>query len=141
MQGLVWRLAASFLLGVIWFTFLIIWLFFFASGYSGYQNLALIMVSIVITIGILAAIWLRFGLRFARQVESIELDWKERRTDLGWRGVASIVVWSVWFGFIASWLFFFAGGHDFYQNLAVIIVSMVFAGGASALLWSPFGPR
>lgn len=139
-HGLAWRLAASFLLGIIWFTFLVLWLFFFASGYTIYQNLAVVVVSIVVSLGLLIAIWLSFGLRFARQVESIEFDWKEQRRNwLGWRGTASAVIWAVWFGFLIAWLFFFAGDHDVYQNVAIIIVSMVFAGGISAILWSPFG--
>jgi len=139
-QGVAWRLGASAMMGILWLTFLIVWLFFFASEYNIYQNLAIVILSIVLSMGAILAIWISFGLRFARHAESIEFDWKEQREKWwGWRGTASMVVWAVWFGLLIAWLFFFAGEYDAYQNVAVIIITLVFAGGISALLWSPFG--
>jgi hypothetical protein len=136
MQGLAWRLAASFLIGIMWLAFIIIWLFFMAGDYGLYQNLAMVILSIVVGMAALIAIWITFGLRFARQVEGVELDWEGKRDWSGWRLWATFVVWGAWLGFLVAWLFFFAVGYDAYQNVAVIIVSLVIAGGSSALLWS-----
>jgi hypothetical protein len=69
-------------------------------------------------------------------VEGVELDWEGKRDWSGWRLWATFVVWGAWLGFLVAWLFIFAVGYDAYQNVAVIIVSLVIAGGASALLWS-----
>lgn len=138
-QGLAWRMAASFILGLLWFTFLIIWLFFFAIDYTFYQNLAMLLLSSVVALGFLIAIWLLFGLRLARQVRGIDPDWQgEGQKWLGWRATGSIVVWAIWFGFLIIWLFFFAGDKDPFQNAAIIIISLVLVGGLSAVFWSPF---
>ncbi len=139
-QGLAWRMVASFILGLLWFTFLIIWLFFFAIDYTFYQNLAMILLSSVVALGFLIAIWLLFGLRLARQVRGIKPDWQsEGQKWLGWRATGSIAIWGIWFGFLIIWLFFFAGDNDPFQNAAIIIISLVLVGGLSAVFWSPFG--
>jgi hypothetical protein len=138
--GFSWRVAASIVIGVGWLSFIIIWLFFFAGSYSIYQNLAIVVVSLIVGFGALILIWITWGLRFATPVESIDLDWKEQRRNwFGWRGTVSGIIWFAWLAVLVIWLFFFAQDYDVYQNIAIIIVSLVVAGGASAIIWSSIG--
>src|SRR5512137_2623713 len=111
-KGLVWRLVASFLLGLLWFTFVIVWLFFISLEYSFYQNLAFLVLSGMVVLGSLIAIWLSFGLRLSRQMRGVASDRMDESLHwLGWRAAASILVWISWFGFLIFWLFFFAEGY------------------------------
>lgn len=55
--GFGWRVSLSIIAAVGWLIFLIIWLFFYASGYNVYQNLAIIMVSVVAIAVIESLLW------------------------------------------------------------------------------------
>jgi len=127
-KGLAWILITSLLLGLLWFTFVIVWLFFYAFEYTFYQNLAILMASIVMALGSLIIIWLWFGLSLSRRIRGIGHNCLEESTSwLGWRTTSSIMIWVVWFGFLITWLFFFAGGYNHYQNASLIMVSLLIA--------------
>jgi hypothetical protein len=138
--GFSWRVGASIVIGLGWLSFMIVWLFFLAGPYSIYQNLAIVIVSLILGFGSLVAIWVSWGLRLGAPADGFDLPWREQKRDwFGWRGYASAALWFTWLAVLVAWLFFFAQGYDAYQNIATIIVSLVVAGGASALLWMPFG--
>ena len=54
-KGFGWRISLSIIVGVGWLIFLILWLFFYASGFNIYQNIAIFIVSILIVGGVLGA--------------------------------------------------------------------------------------
>jgi hypothetical protein len=138
-RGIAWRLAASLLIGVLWFAFLMVWLFFLSSDFSFYENLAVILLSGVAALGSLMALWLIYGLSLARQVRGIRPGWaSEEGRWFGKIGVGSLVVWASWFGFLNIWLYFFADGYEAIENVAAIVASMIVAGVLSAGLWSRF---
>lgn len=140
--GFSWRLAVTILLGVGWLSFLILWLFFSAGDYDVYQNLAIIFVSIIVVIGLLGAMWATWGFRYAREhaVKNMEVKDQWRRW-FGWRGIASGIIWLGWLVWLLTWLFFYAGNYNLYQNLAVFIVSLLAAGGISGVIWGTVGRR
>ena len=49
--------------------FLIVWLFFYADAFTIYQNIAAILVSILIFIGIMAGSWASWGIKYGKQFE------------------------------------------------------------------------
>jgi hypothetical protein len=55
----------------------------------------------------------------------------EMRRWVSWRGIISMVIWIGWLLFGIIWLFSYAENYEFYQNLAIFIVSLVIAGGLS----------
>ncbi|MGD0057509.1 MAG: hypothetical protein ABSB83_06630 [Methanomassiliicoccales archaeon] len=61
--GFTWRLSATIMLGVIWLSFLILWLFFWAGDFDVYQNLAIFIVSLLAAGGISGVIWGTVGRR------------------------------------------------------------------------------
>ncbi|MHA1908216.1 MAG: hypothetical protein ACW98Y_13035 [Candidatus Thorarchaeota archaeon] len=93
-----------------WLAFLIIWLWFFALGFTGYQNIAITMVSFLV------------GMLFVFLLWRSEIE----------RGKGEIQgggLFVVWFLVLAAWFWFLADGFDVYQNIAIIIVSMfIFTG-------------
>jgi hypothetical protein len=141
-NGLARILITSLLLGLLWFTFVIVWLFFYAFDYTFYQNLAILMLSTVMALGSLIIIWLWFGLSLSRRIKGIGQDCTGEGTSwLGWRTASSIVIWIVWFGFLITWLFFFAGGYNHYQNASLIMVSLIIAVVLTAILWRSLRER
>lgn len=134
-KGFGWRVTATILLGVLWFCFLIIWLFFYAGNWDFYQNIAIIVVSIILVIGALAAMWASWGMRYAKQTEGEEVVKMQTRRFFGVRAAVSTVMWIGWLIFILIWLFAYAGNYNIYQNIAIFIVSIVIVGGLNGVLW------
>jgi hypothetical protein len=62
-KGFGWRISLSIIVGVGWLIFLILWLFFYASGFNVYQNIAIFIVSILAVGGILGASWAPWGMK------------------------------------------------------------------------------
>ncbi len=136
MPGFGWRVSASILLGFGWLAFLIIWLFFYAANWDVYQNLAVILVSIIIVIGCLAAMWASFGMKMADRAESMGgTPWRHEMRRWRRRSIVPMILWLAWLAFLVIWLFFFAGGYNVYQNFAILIVSLIVVGGISSVIW------
>ena len=68
-KGFGWRVSLTIIMGVGWLVFLILWLFFYASGFNVYQNIAIFIVSLLIVGGIIAAAWAPWGIRHGRKFE------------------------------------------------------------------------
>ena len=68
-KGMGWRVSLSILVGVGWLVFLILWLFFYAIKYSGYQNVAIFLLSILAICVILGIPWAAWGRRHFREEE------------------------------------------------------------------------
>ncbi len=57
------RIYASIALGLGWFLFLGLWLFYFAANYGILQNIAIFIVSIVVVAAVTVALWLPWALK------------------------------------------------------------------------------
>ncbi len=139
-RGFGWRVAVSIIMGVSWLAFLIIWLFFFAGDYNVYQNIGIIILSILIIVVVLGALWaswISVGMRYAS---------KEDREMWGMKGFKTAVAFSAVVGFatvlfLVIWLFFYAVDFNIYQNIAVLVVVVLIAGGIMAAFWAPWGMK
>ena len=60
------RVAVSIVAGVGWLIFLILFLAFYADGFSIYQNLAIILASLLVVGAILGPIWAHWGIKTGR---------------------------------------------------------------------------
>ncbi len=58
-----WRIGASIISFFGLLIFVIIWLFFYADGYSIYQNLAILLVAILAFMGVNGAAWASIWMR------------------------------------------------------------------------------
>lgn len=135
--GFGWRVAVSILVFFGWLIFLIIWLFFYAVDYSVFQNLAMVLVSIIAGIGILAGTWVTWGMRFAKQFDRCPPEVHKPKWPSALSGIAGVG----WLIFIVIWLFFYADEFTGYQNLAIVIVSIMVLAGISTAAWASWGTR
>ena len=65
--GFAWRVSLSILVGVGWLVFLILWVTFYASRFTIMENIALILVSILIMGAILGASWASWGIQYGQR--------------------------------------------------------------------------
>ena len=133
-RGLGWRVSLSILVGVGWLVFLILWLFFYATGYNIYQNIAIFLASIAIAFGLLGAGWASWGLSFGARKGL-------KGTGFGWRASLSSILGAAIFAFIVVWLFFYAGGYSVYQNIAVLLAAVLIVGGVLGAVWAAWGMK
>ena len=135
MRGLGWRVSLSIFGGIGWLIFILLWFFFFASSYSIYQNIAIILLSLFIIGVVLGIPWAIYGLRFQSKKER-EM-WKTE--GFKWRVWVSIIVGGLFFFGMIYWFWFMASGFDLYQNIAILIVLVLVTGGVMAGSWAPWG--
>ena len=60
------RILASIAGGVAWISFTLLYVAFWAHGFSVWQSLAIVLVSLVVLVGLLAGAWVSYGLSFLR---------------------------------------------------------------------------
>jgi hypothetical protein len=73
--GFGWRVSLSIIVVFGWFIFLILWLLFYAEVFNLYQNIAVILASILVGIAILAASWASWGIKYGWKYKN---EWRER---------------------------------------------------------------
>ncbi len=122
--GFAWRVGLSIAVVFGWLAFLIIWLFFYASHWTVFQNIAIFLVSIIVGIGILAAAWASWGIRYARSIGEMPPKMKKPMA----ANIVSAIAGVGWVIFLIIWLFYYAGDYTGYQNLAIFIASLLVLG-------------
>ncbi|MGY5861849.1 MAG: hypothetical protein RTU09_05705 [Candidatus Thorarchaeota archaeon] len=103
---------------IVWMAFLLVWLFFFASGYGIFENIAVVLIALFIVVALNAIAWI-----------PIE--------EGGWKARTSAVSGIVWIVFVIVWIFFFAGPYGIYENIGIGIASLLLIGALNVLLWVP----
>jgi len=135
MKGLGWKVSLSILVGVGWLVFLILWLFFYANQYAWEKNLAIILFSLLILIGLVGVPWAFWGLKQQSAQEKEMWNIKGFRLRVG----VSIIVALMVFVFLIYWFWYLAQPYDVYQNIAIFIVSFLIMGGLLGAMWAPWG--
>jgi hypothetical protein len=123
-EGAVWRITLSMASAFGWLAFLILWLGFYAGDYNAYQNIAIIIGSVIGLVAINAIVWMTLAFRMARE----EGSWHPRGAE-----VVTAVAGIAWAVFLVVWLMLYAGDYSIYQNIAVFLVSILAVGAVSAI--------
>lgn len=129
--GFAWRVGISIFVVFGWLAFVIIWLFFYAGDLSIWKNIAVFLVSIIVGIGILAGVWATWGIRYASQLGGQEMQFTKPKGTWILNSVAGVG----WLVFLIVWLFFYASEYDAYQNLAIVITSLLVLGAVTGSAW------
>ncbi len=132
-----WRVSLSIGMGIGWLIFVIVWLAFYASDYTLYKNIAIIMISILVVFLVLGGSWAAWGLKFMPK------EGKEMMKTTGFtsRVVVSIIIPFALIIFWIYWFYFPAVDFDGYQNLAIFLVSLLAVGGILGGIWAPWGMK
>ena len=132
-----WKVSLSIVMGIGWLIFVIVWLAFYAEGYSVYQNFAIILISILVVFLVLGGSWASWG------IKQIPKEGKEMMKTAGFtsRVVVSIVVPLAMMIFWIIWFFFYADGFNAYQNIAIFLVTLLGVGGLLGAIWAAWGMK
>ncbi len=126
-KGFGWRVSTSIATAVGWLSFVLIWLGFYAGNYNIYENIAAIIVSVIVFIGINAAMWGTWAMRMAPK--DVMGPWR-------WKAIVSFLTGAAWVAFLLVWLLVYANDYNGYQNLAVLFVSLLVLGGINGIMWN-----
>ncbi len=69
MPGFALRVSLSIIVAIAWLVFMILWLFFYAAPYSIFQNLAILLVSVLLVGAVLGPAWASWGMKYGAQCE------------------------------------------------------------------------
>ena len=69
-EGMGWRVAASILGFFSSIIGAILWLFFYATSYNVYQNIAIVAVIVMAFVAVMGAIWAPWGMRQAQKAKA-----------------------------------------------------------------------
>ena len=110
-----------------WMAFVIIWLFFFASGYDLFSNIAIVFVSLLVVGAMNAVIW----------IPSYEGGWRAKASAVG--GIAWVVFAILWFLFLSGpvGVAFLGRPLGIFESIAVVLDSLLLVGALNVLLWVP----
>ena len=132
-----WRAPYSAVVGIGWLVFIILWLFFYASEYSWEKNIAIFLLSILVTFLLIGDVWAVWGLRKVPRE-----GWEMMRvTGFKWRIGISILLPFLAMIFLIVWFWFYAEPYTWYQNVAIIIVTILILGGIIGGMWSYWSSR
>jgi hypothetical protein len=62
--GLALRVSLSIIVSIGWLVFLVLWFAFYASDYTVYQNIAIVLASVLIIGAILGASWASWSIKY-----------------------------------------------------------------------------
>ncbi len=125
----------SIIIGVGWLIFLILWLAFYAGQYAWEKNLAIILLSTLVMFVLIGGMWAMYGIR------NIPPDEKEKFKTGGfkWRVWLSIVLPFAALIFLIVWFWFYAQPYNVWQNIAVMLVTILVIGGVLGSIWARWG--
>jgi hypothetical protein len=132
-----WRPTFSIIVGVGWLIFLIAWFAFFASSYSFNRNFAIFLLSVLIIVTLLGGVWAVWGIKM------IPKEGKEIIKTLGfkWRIQVSMIIPFATLIFLILWFWLYADGFNGWQNLAVILITILVVGGLLGSIWARWGMK
>ncbi len=136
-EGLAWRISSSILVVVGWLVFLLLWLFFYADQYPWERNLAVLLLSLLILVGILGVPWAYWA--FKKQTPVEKNMWRQK--GFQWRIWVSLIIGLAFIMFLIYWFWMYAVPYTIYQNLAIFIITLFIAAGLTAAIWVPWGMK
>ncbi|MFO7677795.1 MAG: hypothetical protein R6V50_05380 [Thermoplasmatota archaeon] len=134
-EDLGYKPTVSIITGVGWLIFIILWLAFFASNYVWEQNLAILLLSTLLLFLIVGGMWAVWSLKKIPQE-----GWEMLRIKgFKWRIAVSILLPFFGLIFLIVWFWFYALPFTVWQNIAVVLVVILFIGGCLGTIWARWG--
>ena len=130
-----WKPSLSIVGGVGWLVFIILWLAFYATDYSWEKNLAIILLSILVLFVLVGGMWAIWGLRMIPKP-----GWEVFKiTGFRWRIYTSITIPFLTMIFLIVWFWVYAQPYSVWQNIAVLLVTLLVMGGILGVIWTRWG--
>ena len=131
------KVAVSIVTGVGWLIFLILFLVFYAEGFSIYENLGIVLAPLLVMCAILGPMWASWGISVDAKTGRV----RKKRPGLALRTAVSTVVGCGWLIFFILFLVFYAEDFSIYRNLAIILVSLLVVVVTEVAMWVPWAMK
>ena len=136
-HNLGWRPSFSIIVAVGWLIFLIIWFAFYATPYPWEQNFAIILLSVIVLFVLLGGVWAMWGMRMIPKEEKKMM----KTAGLKSRILLSIILPLAAMIFLIIWFWYYAIPYSIWQNIAVILVTLLIIGGTLGSIWARWGMK
>lgn len=135
-KGMKWRGALTGVIAVGWIAFLVAWLLVYAGDFDIYKNIAVVLGTLVLAIVAVMITWMSaFGGYMAQCGDAMK-----GVKGLSWRFGFSMVLFGGTIAFLLVWLWFFAGDFNGYQNLGLLILTLLGVMVAMWVTWATWNP-
>jgi len=126
--------AISAVLGVGWLVFVIVYIVFYAdnTGFTFFQNIAVLLTSLLVLLALISVIWITYGMRMARDTTD---EMSAAMIPSGWRVSISAVIAFGWVIFALLFIAFYSGDFSFLENLAILIISLIVIAFLLVAIW------
>lgn len=130
-----WKPSISIIVGVGWLIFIILWLAFYASNYPWEKNLSIFLLSILISFLLIGGMWAFWSLKMVPKI-----GWEVLKIS-GFRGriLTSIILPFAAMIFLIFWFWYYAEPYSVWQNIAILLVTLLVMGGILGALWARWG--
>jgi uncharacterized membrane protein len=120
-----WKVAIGAIIGLGWAVFLYIWFSSYAAGYTFFENVVIFFVSAAV-MGVFQGV--------------VHAPWRAeiQEQGMGWRVAVSAVMSVGWLVFVIVWFFFLSVGFTTYQNIAIVLISILILGAVMGVTWAPW---
>lgn len=120
-----WKVALGALMGLGWAVFLYIWFSSYAAGYTPFENVVIFFV-LAAVMGVFQSV--------------VYAPWRAeiQEQGMGWRVAVSAVMGVGWLVFVIIWFFFLSAGFTAYQNIAIVLISILILGAVMGVTWAPW---
>jgi hypothetical protein len=123
--------------GVGWLIFVIVWFAFYATDYPWEKNLSIILLSILILFLLLGGMWAFWGLRMVPKP-----GWEVFKiSGFRWRIITSIIIPFAAIIFLIIWFWYYAVPYSVWQNIAVLLVTLLALGGILGAMWARWSTK
>ena len=125
--------------GIGWLIFVIYWLAFLSidMGYSWEKRIAIVLLSILVLFLLLGGMWAFWGLRMMPKE-----GWKMFKIHgFRWRILNSIIIPLLAMIFLIIWFWFYAEPYEWFQSVAVILITLLVMGGILGAMWARWGTK
>ncbi len=131
------RTSFSIVVPIAWLIFLIAWLAFYAGNFSTSKNIAIIILSILVMVLLLGAIWAIWAVRM------IPRPGKEIFKMMGfrWRIYASMFIPIFTLILLIIWFWFYGEKFNIWQHIAVFLIAILGVGGSLGVIWARWGMK
>ena len=133
-QGFGWRIGISILVVFGWVVFVLLWLLFYASRFNIYQNVGVLLVSILVGMAVLADSWVSWGLRYGRKYRN---EWQKAGDKSssnqccakgGWNGYGGCSGAIYGLGFLGALVYYITTAPTFGYVLIGIVKALLWPG-------------
>jgi hypothetical protein len=133
------RIWVTRVIALIGLLLVILFLYLYADGLTFWQNIAIVIIAIILVTAVNAIVWIRWGIKLGAKKDASGMFASIESRGLSSRVLGTVIIITLWLVFILWYLVFNPNEFNFFQNLGIFIVSAMISIGIIAIMWVRWG--